>query len=247
MLMTMKTARSIRSPREVHIQLCAPDEITALQGSEGLSAWLAPSEREMLVQFYSAKRRRDWLAGRLAAKRAMADYLAQEHQLCLPPSQITIGYDGQGRPHPKLLPSDERPFSRVEQALEEISLSLAHSDGWGLAAVAHQPSAGWLGVDLQKIRPVRSDLAERILSANERRELRERFSHGKAEGFFIYWTLKEAALKALGLRLPMRAVHVDLTPQGGSANLRIGLSGDPLIAEGHYWKEPEGLQAAAVL
>ncbi len=240
MLMTMKTA-SLSGPQTgFHIQLCAADEVTLLQKSGELSDWLASSERAMVARVRSAKRRKDWLAGRLAAKRAIARYLEEVHRLSVPAAQIVIGYDEQGRPRSQLLSTNA--------FVEDLSLSLAHCDGWGLAAVADRPRTGHIGVDLQRIRPVRPALVERILTASERMQLSERFAGREIEGFFIYWTLKEAALKALGigLRLPMRALDVALAAQAGRAKLRIRLPIGSPTAEAHYWMEPIGFQAALV-
>jgi phosphopantetheinyl transferase len=236
----MKTASLSCPQTEFHIQLCAADEITLLQESGELSDWLASSEREMVARLRSAKRRKDWLAGRLAAKRAIARYLEEVHRLSVPTAQIVIGYDEQGRPRPRLLSTNT--------VAEDLSLSLAHCDGWGLAAVADRPRVGHIGVDLQRIRPVRPALVERILTASECMQLSERFAGREIEGFFIYWTLKEAALKALGsdLRLPMRALDIQLAEQVGRAKLPIRLSSGWSIAEAHYWMEPIGFQAAYV-
>jgi phosphopantetheinyl transferase len=87
-----------------------------------------------------------------------------------------------------------------------------------------------------------------MLDAAEARQLAEHFPGRPSEGLIVHWTLKEAMLKALGtgLRLPMRALHVDLASQGGYAELRAELPNGSLCAKARYWAEPEGFQAAAV-
>ncbi|MDA8242976.1 MAG: 4'-phosphopantetheinyl transferase superfamily protein [Elusimicrobia bacterium] len=87
----------------------------------------ALSDRESAVYaaFRLEKRRREWLAGRLAAKALLsADGPA--------PAACDIGMDKFGRPC-------------CGQAL----VSISHSNGWALAAV--KPGSQFLGADLEKI------------------------------------------------------------------------------------------------
>ncbi|HED04910.1 MAG TPA: 4'-phosphopantetheinyl transferase superfamily protein [Candidatus Fraserbacteria bacterium] len=241
---TQSARRQDRSGRCCR-QLCAPGEVQALQSSGREGHWLAGEELAQLARLRSPWRRRDWLAGRLAAKRLIRRYLAHELRLSLALSQILIGYEALGQPRASLAsPAGER-WPQAADLLKELSLSLAHSEGWGLAALS---GAGEIGVDLQRVRPLRVGLAQRILSPSERARLAERFSCREPAALLLYWTLKEAALKALGfgLRLPMRAVQVELARQSGRARLRIELPGGPRYAVAAYRSEPPGFQAAVV-
>ena len=80
--------------------------------------------------------------------------------------------------------------------------SIAHCGERVVCAVADCP----VGADLERERPLRHDIAERICTPAERAALRT------AADRFVLWTGKEAAVKAagLGLRLPLRTVEVGL-------------------------------------
>lgn len=226
-------------------QFCAPSEVQALQSSGREGHWLAGEELAQFSRLRSPRRRRDWLAGRLAAKQLIRRYLSHELRLSLAASQILIGYDRLGRPLAHLKAGAKGHQPQAAALLARLFLSLAHSEGWGLAALS---GAGEIGVDLQRVHPLRAGLAQRILTPGERDQLNRRFPRRDPEALLLYWTLKEAALKALGfgLRLPMRAVQVELAPRSGRARLRIELPGGPRYAVATYRSEPTGFQAALV-
>ncbi|HAT72182.1 MAG TPA: hypothetical protein DCS63_05140 [Elusimicrobia bacterium] len=95
---------------------------------EGLEpgAALSPDEALRYAAFRMEKRRREWLAGRIAAKKLLAG--AGGEAL----SSFEITSDLLGRP---------------SCGTELISIS--HSNGWALAAV--KPGSAFLGADLEKI------------------------------------------------------------------------------------------------
>ena len=73
--------------------------------------------------------------------------------------------------------------------------SLSHTRG----AVAAAIGTGPVGVDVERIRPIREDLPRRVLSPAELSWFRER--GGRPEDFFTLWTLKESYYKYLGTGL----------------------------------------------
>ena len=72
-----------------------------------------------------------------------------------------------------------------------IHWSLSHKSGCVAAVAAPVP----VGIDIEKIRPVKEGLAERIAAADEWRFF---FGEGLSD-FFRCWTAKEAVLKAAGV------------------------------------------------
>jgi 4'-phosphopantetheinyl transferase len=96
---------------------------------EGLEAGeaLSPAEALRLSAFRMEKRRSEWLAGRLAAKK-----LLSEAGIPGPLSSLEIGMDSLGRP-----------------CCGESLLSISHSNGWAMAAF--KPGSVFLGADLEKI------------------------------------------------------------------------------------------------
>lgn len=182
------------------------------------SHWLAPTELRVLERIRAPQRCPDWLAGRWAAKELIRKHCYEEMGLKLTPAQIEIMNDENGA-----------PYARV-QALS-FALSLAHSAGHGLAGLSpHGP----MGVDLQQIRPVRSDLGERVLSERERPQL-ARFLN-RSEGLLVFWALKEATIKAQRTRPapPLREIVVTLTEPG---HAKILCRDRALTAQWSRWGE----------
>lgn len=96
---------------------------------EGLAPGAALSEKEAAqhAAFRMEKRRREWLAGRLAAKALLA---GEGESL----SAFEIAMDKFGRP-----------------SCGGALVSISHSGGWALAAV--KPGSSFLGADLEKVEP----------------------------------------------------------------------------------------------
>jgi len=201
-----------------------------------LTAILSPRERLQYEAFRSERRRRDWLAGRLAAKKLIIERQRAQGDGDLKPAEIEIAYGPRGEP--QALVRGKR--------LEGIALSIAHSCGHGLAGFSHLDAEGHIGVDIERIRPVHPKLAKRFLSPEELGELQARFN--ATEGIILHWTLKEAALKALGpitaSRPSMRQLRVRLTEQEGRAY--ISPPTPSLSLEARYWRE-EGFYLAFAL
>jgi len=182
-------------------------------------AWLTPREASLFAEIKSLRRRRDWLAGRCAAKELIRSYLLERVGLALACSQIEILNDENGAPR-ALLPLN-------------VEISIAHSTGHGLAGLcAHSP----LGVDLQQIRPVRSDLVERVLTERERAQLAQHFAENSIEGTLVFWALKEAAIKVQKARPApaFREIAVRLTEPG---HAEILVRSQRLQAQWGRWKE----------
>lgn len=177
--------------------LAAPDWITA----QVLGDWLTEEEQQRLNEFASPLRRRDWQAGRLAAKRLLRD------QWNIAPGTCAVSTNG-------VAPCLDAP------GLDGINWSLSHSGGWGAASWAHTRTEGTVGVDIQQIRAVHGGLAARILGMQERAQHDQRRAQWRYdEALLLVWALKEAAIKAR--RLPwgraLSSIAVRLTAEGQAA------------------------------
>lgn len=71
--------------------------------------------------------------------------------------------------------------------------SLSHKPGYVAGVVANMP----IGIDIEKIKPVRPLLFDKVMDENERK-LMETISY---ELFYRVWTAKETVLKAVGVGL----------------------------------------------
>lgn len=180
------------------------------------SQWLTDSELITLASWCSPKRRAEWLAGRLAAKR-----LVQESFGC-DPHEFSIGRDGDA---PCLVGVD----------LPTISLSLSHSDGCGAATFSDIEQEGTAGIDVQRVRPVHSGLGERVFTPLERQQVPQHFgSEKKTEGMLLLWALKEAAVKArrIAWGRPLLEIEVRLTEPSLAV---IQMTGEAPMAAAYEW------------
>lgn len=164
-----------------------------------LKEWFSPRERERYERLRSPRRRRSWLAGRLAAKALLQEHLGETEgrRVCPPEIEIVSAPGGE-------------PSAIVQGEPWKISLSIAHCGDRGLAGIA-DPEEGCIGVDLERVRPVHPRLAERLLHPGDREVLAELDPKGgERSRLILAWVLKEAAFKA---------VHPSL-PQGAPLSLR---------------------------
>jgi 4'-phosphopantetheinyl transferase len=194
-----------------------------------IDPWLSSKERSRFDMLRSQRRRRDWLAGRLAAKALIIEYQRVQSGDDLKPAEIEVVYGSHGEP--QALVRGER--------LEGIALSIAHSFGRGVAGLSELQMEGHIGVDIEYIRPVHPKLKERLLSVEEFKDYKIRFAKSLDEGLILYWTLKEAALKALRPMVTppprMHQLRVRLAEREGQA--RIALPPRSRSLEAHYLRE----------
>jgi phosphopantetheinyl transferase len=153
--------------------------------------WLSPEERRACARLVVERRRADWLAGRLAAKVAVRRALGDAIEL----AEVSVAYAPGGRP------------LAVYQghALRDLWLTISHSRGVGLAGVRCDGAP--IGVDLEHSKAWFKGLAGYAMGATEQARLGVTSS---PTAVLASWTLKEAALKALGsgLRVHPRRVEI---------------------------------------
>ncbi len=165
---------------------------------------LSRAERAVYSSFSGpAKRRRDWLMGRIAAKEAVRFWIMQQDGIALLPADIEILAEPEGRPFVNVLSYD---------GLSVPTISISHSNGAAIAAVAVGP----VGADFEYVTSVdMSLLAEGGFSAAER----EVFG-STPEALLSGWCAKEAAAKSAGSGLTGRPKSFVLTAQNGGAKVR---------------------------
>jgi phosphopantetheine--protein transferase-like protein len=136
------------------------------------------------------QRQAEWLLGRFAAKDALRGWLKQHHGLSIPPADIEIVKDDNGRPEPR------GPW------LQEIgympALSTSHSGQLAIAIAGRCAAQQHLGVDVQQIEERSPDFEEVAFSPHERRLLDSLGNAGRQEWLTRFWCAKEAVGKALG-------------------------------------------------
>ena len=97
---------------------------------------------------------------------------------------------------------DGKPFLA---GFDNVHFNLSHSGTYAVCAFDSDP----VGIDIERIKPVKAGIAERFFSSEEQQFL-DACSVDKAKAFFTVWTRKEAFLKAVGkgLRMDLRSFSV---------------------------------------
>lgn len=204
--------------------------------AEQLDEWLTPRERARYLSLRTAVRRREWVAGRVAAKQALSRRCAigGPH----PFQRIEVVAAATGRPGYLL---DGRPG--------EFGLSIGHAAGQALVAVSRERGQP-LGVDLEPVEDRGRGFEALLLSPEETRALGGVRGRERERAVTLAWVLKEALLKAMGVGLALPLP--DLTVAGG---LRPGgihafrLRGAPVteVARAHSFELGSAVAACVVL
>jgi len=160
-------------------------------------AWLSEAEKERARSFGSPKRVRQFVAGRVAARHLLADFLAVDPRSVSlkvrPDGSVDVGEDGAG-----------------------LALSIAHSGSVAAVAARNGP----IGVDVEHIRPRRADLFRFVLAAEEY-PLLDAMPVERNEAVILCWSIKEAVLKGRrsGLRMSPKRLRLSIDFDGGMASV----------------------------
>lgn len=162
---------------------------------------LPPAERDRAATFGSAKRRREFVLGRVTARTLLAEHLA----LAEPDVPLRIGEDG---------------APEIEGVGLHLSITHASTAERSFAAAAVAPHP--VGVDLEVIRPRRPDLYRFVLHPDEY-GLLDALPHDHDAAQVLLWTLKEAALKAMrtGFRCSPKKLRLSIEPGQRSGSVRV--------------------------
>jgi len=162
-----------------------------LGDSAELDRRFSPSEQAEL-QAVPERRRLDRVAGRLAAKRALAAHFLVEYGWEAEPRDLVISNDDAGRPLLTLPPDAPAPAP---------SFSISHCAQGGAAAVGAQ--GRFVGVDIESIVPRPVEVIAFVAGPTE-----PACGPSDPEAQARLWTGKEATLKMLGLGLDADAKAV---------------------------------------
>ena len=152
-------------------------------------ASLTPFEAEVFGELSIGKRMQDWLAGRVAAKRAA------QRKLGLPFQQIEIRTEEGGRP--QIFLADRK---------SDLFLSITHSNDVAAAIASRSP----IGLDLERIEPRDHTFEDLVLTAADRQKLDGLVGARRDEWLTLLWCEKEAYAKLTGngLRIPFAELVV---------------------------------------
>jgi len=191
------------------------DESAALARDE--DEHLQEKEQQHCATLRAFKRRAEFCAGRIAAKRALA-----QAPLCISASAFELERDAMGAPRLRaLVPNPSRAsITGVEENVEHqliaarTHVSISHSHGFAVAV-----AAPWrIGVDLEAVEPRPNALVRYFYCVAEQRVLHQLQGSALQGAVHRFWTRKESACKlsGRGARLALRdidasrhQVHVD--------------------------------------
>jgi 4'-phosphopantetheinyl transferase len=197
-------------------------------------SWLSRGESEVLAGLHLPRRRRDWMLGRWAAKRAAL--VAAREWGGMREADVEIIAAADGAPEAWL---DGRPAP--------FTISLSHRGGLGACLVA-APGV-MAGCDIELVEPrapvfaadwfTNGELAQVAVTPPARRDL----------AVTVIWSVKESVLKALrqGLRLDPRGVDVVLAePDVGQGGWRPAAAFSAGRRFAGWWRREDQLVMTAV-
>jgi acyl transferase domain-containing protein/phosphopantetheinyl transferase len=155
------------------------------------------------------QRRLDWLWGRIAAKDAVRELVDEP----LPPADVEIAVDEQGRPSPNLPASPDAG----------LTVSIAH--GAGVAAAVAGPAGTHLGIDLESVDAVGATVERVAFGAPELELLEALPGRDRAERLARGWCAKEAAGKASGRGLAGDPRTLEITAAEATGAVTLALEG----------------------
>ncbi len=162
-----------------------------------LEALLSSEERVRVARYTHAGRRRSFTLGRAAARTLLAERLG------VGPAQVPLCVAEDGG---------------IDVDGAAVTISIAHSGAHAVAAIAERA----VGIDLERIAPRHESLPRFLLHPDEYAAF-DALSLDAERTAILYWTLKEATLKALrtGFRLSPKKLRleIDLPTQSARAHL----------------------------
>jgi len=147
-------------------------------------AWLSETEKLPFTRYAFAKRRREWLSGRICAKQAAMQYIARHTTTPLDAHDLAIGSGQDGRPY---LISHHSAI-----VCGDIDISISHSHDFAVAIAAKN----YCGIDLQYLNNTLFKVKNRFCSDFESLIL-DGFPGAERRLLGLLWVAKEAVRKCL--------------------------------------------------
>ncbi|MDP6155571.1 MAG: 4'-phosphopantetheinyl transferase superfamily protein [Candidatus Thermoplasmatota archaeon] len=173
---------------------------------------LSENELEIYSSFKLEKRKKEWMAGREAAKEAVRKFL-----LPYTPEGLEI-----------LTKPGGEPFVKINgKSQNDIRVSISHSNEVAIAAVGRKPIVG-LGIDAEVVEERPSSFLRTAFTPAERRIFQKPSGDHTALISTSLYTMKEAVTKALGIGLSVNTYDVELLVRDGE-NTGLAVPGENSI------------------
>ncbi|HEX5070189.1 MAG TPA: 4'-phosphopantetheinyl transferase superfamily protein [Vicinamibacterales bacterium] len=150
---------------------------------------------------------------------------------------------------PAAWPWRQGPHGRpeIDAAGTDLHFNLSHSAGVVICALARGRS---VGVDVEHLgrRAFELTLVDRYCSPSEAEDVCEQGKDWR-DRFLVYWTLKEAYLKArgLGISVPLSDISFTLIPSGAEVAFERSLAGTDARWKFHLWQAGDRHVAAVAV
>ncbi len=194
--------------RVAEVFACTSQLVASVTNNHYNQTDLSQKEYDEFRSHRTPKRAQEWLAGRLAVKKAVGRLMEKSGVPSAALASIYVHQDDLGKP--KVETSDTRSKNQLE-------ISLSHSNGFVAAAASYHASFKGIGIDVEKVRPRSKAWVEDYFTDEEKRAAES--SRDKWAYLTAIWSLKEASLKALGigLRMDLQDVNVCIEGEDGRA------------------------------
>ncbi len=206
---------------EVHLWYVRTERAADAALLERFRDSLCDGERRRWQRFAFEEGRQQFLVSHGFLRAVLSRYAG------VPPSGWRFVPSAYGKPE-VALPAGAAPAGR-----QALCFNLTHTHGLAACVVAWDREVGVDAEDWHRRgRDVGDELVRRCLSAEELACYRTLHEDDRKRGFFDYWTLKEAYLKArgLGLSLPVEEV-VFRGPSGGPHSPPVEVSFGPSVGD----------------
>jgi len=203
-------ALSRRLPSSVALRAVTYD----VEAARTWTTWLSAEEAACLETFGAESRRREFVAGRAAARQLLSDALS------MPPAAVPLRRDADGG---------------VSVTGPSWQVSIAHSGPHAVAATAGHA----VGVDLEHIEPRDPAVAD-FLFAPADRDWPRRLPYDADAALILCWVLKEATLKARrsGFRTSPKDLRLAVDPETETATVQVDGGREWRLVYAHldaYW------------
>jgi 4'-phosphopantetheinyl transferase len=191
-------------PGSLHVWRASLDQPAAVH--DRLRHALSDNEMERSRRMVRPADRERWVAARASLRIVLAKYVHDDPRL------VSIAAEESGKPY-------------LAGGATKIQFSISHSDNLTLIAIRREKR---VGIDIERIRDVREmeAIMEDFFGAYERAYLRACEGDERKQAFFLLWTRREAAAKALGLGLFEAFARFTLpAPAPGEGGFSVELPG----------------------
>jgi len=198
---------------EIHVWRVFLD-LTTLQ-TKGLLEFLSDDEVLRSERFRFERDRNRFIVARAILRQLLGRYLGKK------PHELRFEYTAYGK-----------PVLASEAGYDTFSFNLSHSDAFALYAVTRARN---IGIDVERVRNdvAFEQIARRFYSPGEISSLERMHKDKRPEGFFQYWTRKEAFIKALGEGVSFPMEQCDVSLMSGKVFSPIIFPGEKI--ESSFW------------